>query len=77
MDGKRAAERSPFNLFWPSGVGGRQASLTAMLAHLLLLMGQNAEIRTRFTCAEQHKTGVSIRRIVAGGVRLIDFATAQ
>ena len=77
MGGKKGGREVALNLFWRSGVWGRQASLTAMLPHLLLLMGQNAEIRTRFTCAEQYKTGVSIRRIVTSGIRLIDFAAIQ
>jgi len=76
MGGKKGGREVALN-FLSSGVGRRQASLTAMLPHLLLLVGQNAEIRTWFAGAEEHEPGISIRRIVAGGVLLVDFAAIQ
>jgi hypothetical protein len=60
-----------------SGVRRRQSEITAVLPHLFLLVGQNAETRKWLAGAKQYETGISILRVIAGGIGLIDVAAVQ
>ena len=75
--GNRPRQRSCYWRKHRLGIRRRKSVLTPVLPHLVLLVGQDAQVGPRLARAQQYESGLPILGKVADGIRLIHLSTLE